>query len=226
MGIAALALGAAVWVQLAMLPTWAHRGGAASWVLTAAAIGALGLSAWAALRDSRRAAVLAAGVFPALIGLSALCLGRTSATGSDPLSRVLGGMTAALYMATVAAWDRSTRETVPASILSLASSGERRRASPPLRRVVLAVLAAMGFGIGVVAPAVIVSPSVTAGLRASRSALVLAGSLALAIAILLTAGNGLLRATAPRERSASRAFWLMAGAASGVLLWRWLSRER
>ena len=108
------------------------------------------------------------------------------------------------------------------------------RTGPPLRRLALGVTAFCALFVAVIAPSLLTAREPVSlaermageGLLRGRNALVSAGGLVLALALILNGGNALGRATAPRPRRLSRVGAYLVWAAAAAMMRYWFDHAR
>ncbi len=231
-GLFALVLGAAVWGQLALVPIVVQAPDVLSIL---GAVLALGVLIAAVVRSNVAPAqtmFLGLGVFPVALGLAAFLAGRQRLPNFDAPSRVIAALTVLAFALGLVVWNRSL---APRVRLTHASVEDRApRTGPPLRRLALGVTAFCALFVAVIAPSLLTArePVTLAermageGLLRGRNALVSAGGLVLALALILNGGNALGRATAPRPRRLSRVGAYLVWAAAAAMMRYWFDHAR
>lgn len=225
-------LGAACWIQLALVPLLARRASALPWLLAALPLAALG----AGVRDSshrpERAMLLYAGAFPLGLAACAVAAAGPSPARYDAPGQAVVAATVAAFLASSAWWWSGTRERVPAVVVASAVSEVGPAPAPPLRVVGVAALVAVALTLAVVAP---LGVSRAASLHVSRGgaallrgrlALVSAGGLGLAVLWTFVAGGALLRRAPMPSRSGARAWFYLCAATVAFAMRYWLDHAR
>lgn len=236
LGAVALIAAGALWAQLVLMPTLAgvSRSGIDP---LAAIVGLLALSlpmialALASRRERVAVGLMLAG-FPAAIGVYGLAATRQAPARFDVASRILAAATAVAFAIAAVSWARSLIADFPVTV---ASMDKRTDQAPPpvMRREVFAVVVAIGSFLAVVAPALVSSHAAVTraeriggeSLVRARDAITSAGGLALALIVVLGAGQSLVRRRSVPHRRWTRgvAFLLWGAAVFGL---DWLSRTQ
>lgn len=226
-GRAAVAVGAAVWVQLCVAPAATQRAPLVAVLLAGLALAALILGAADIARRPRVSFALATAGFFALCGAESVALGGASVPRFDAVVRVLAAFTAAGYGALALRAARAEVPRLPVGITSLPAPAAASPPGPTLRGPALACVALVALGCAVFIPARLGADALFDGARGAerllrgRTALTAAGGLALAVMVALSAGASALRAAPPRERRAARAltYGVWAGVAWSMRAW-------
>lgn len=225
-------LGVAAWAQLCLAPALA-RAPVDPWSVVFALfpLGALLGAAALAPRSVERASALGLAGFPALVGLSAFVSGRDVVPRFDAPSRVFAALTALAALAAAAAWRRSLWTPVP---FTTTLDDRPRAAASRLQPVAFAALAIVASTLAVLLPARLGArePDTVAerlageALLRGRGAMVSAAGTLLALAVVLHGGSTLLRASAPRPKTPSRAVAYALWALCAFIMRRWLDHAR
>lgn len=232
LALAALALGLAAWAQLSLTPVLAGAVDALSMASSAAALAVLASAAWESRRHPAHAVGLAAGAFPAALGVAAFFAGRHAVPRYDAASRAVAAVTAVAYFVAVLRWFATHRAVIP--LTATLADDRPRNPAPPFRNAALACLAVVAAMTAVVAPAILGArePATVAeriageSLLRGRGALVAAVGTALALAVALHGGASVVRAAPPRVRSTSRATAYVLWAVCALAMRAWLDRTR
>jgi hypothetical protein len=227
-GLAALVLGLAAWAQLALAPVATGRADLVSLLAALASLGVLAAAVAFARTAPPRATALALGAYPASLGVAAFFAGRHAVPRFDAPSRVLAALTALAYLASAAMWYRAHLTRVP--VATVLADDRPRVPGPALRRPALAAIAVVAATVAVGAPAFLGArePSTVAervageALVRGRGALVTAAGTLIALALVLQAASGLVRAVPAKPRATSRAVAYVLWAACALAMRRWL----
>lgn len=225
-------LGAACWIQLALVPLLSRRAPALPWLLAALSLGLLGAGARESARRPERSLLLYAGGFPlSLAACAVAAAGAHPARYDAPGQAVVAATVAAFLAASAWGWSGS-RERVASVVVASAVSEVGPSPPPPLRGVGLVALIAVALTLAVVAPLGVsraASLHFTRGgaaLLRGRIALVAAGGLSLAVLWTFVAGGALLRRAPAPARSGARAWFYLCAATVAFAMRYWLDHAR
>ncbi|MFO0628172.1 MAG: hypothetical protein U0325_21540 [Polyangiales bacterium] len=226
-GRAAVAVGAACWVQLCVAPAATQRAPLLAVLLAGLSLVALVVGAADVARRPRVSFALATAGFFALCGAESVALGGASVPRFDAAVRIIAAFTAAGYGALALHAARAERRPLPAGITPLPAPASAPPAGPTLRVPALVCVALVALGCAVFIPARLGANALFDGARGAerllrgRTALTAAGGLALAVMVTLSAGASALRAAPARGRRATRAltYGVWAGVAWSMRAW-------
>lgn len=230
--VAALGFGAAAWAQLALVPLVVGRADMTSVIAAMGAPVILALAARDASTRPRRALALAAGGFPAALGVAGVVFGLHPLPRFDAPSRVIAALTLAAYLALVARWHGLATPARAVTLTPLDAPSAATSPTPRWQRPARVMVVAWAVMAAVVLPALLGSRAAfdLAGdpepVRRGRVALVTAGGLAAAVAMTLGGAAALLRGAPARPRLASRAMAYLVWAALAFAMRSWLDRAR
>jgi hypothetical protein len=225
-------LGAACWIQLALVPLLTRRAPWFAWALAPAGLAALAAGARDAAARPPRALALYGVAFPVALAASAVAAVGASTARYDAPGQAVVAATVTAYLA-AAAWSWSgARERVGAAVVATGVSEAAPAPAPPLRVAALVALVGVAVALAVAAP---LGVSRAAGLPFGRGgaalvrgrlALVSAGALSLAALWTFVAGGALLRRAPSPPRSGARAWFYLCAATVAFAMRYWLDHAR
>lgn len=225
-------LGAACWIQLALVPLLARRPAVAPWLLAAVPLALLAVGVRESGARPARALLLYAGAFPmSLAACSAAAAGAASARYDAPGQAVVAATVTAFLAAAAWGW-AGARDRVAAVTVAGTVSEVGAVAAPPLRALALAALVAVALALAIVAPLGVSRAASThfspggAALLRGRLALVTAGGLSLAVLWTFVSGGALLRRAPTPARSGTRAWFYLCAATVAFAMRYWLDHAR